>query len=135
MEHGRFASDVVRQKFCTTADAGLLAHRGVHHGLRFDIRRQAYTGAVKDGVSCQPHFAWPPTAVMVMWPIVVVALAPCQWRSPALMWTTSPTLISCGVPPSTATMPEPEVTTRIWSQVWVCQPVVQPWLKLTTLQL
>jgi hypothetical protein len=31
-------------------------------------------------------------------------------------------------------MPEPEVTTRIWSQVCVCQPVVQPWLKFTTLQ-
>jgi hypothetical protein len=36
---------------------------------------------------------------------------------------------------SVATMPEPEVTTRIWSQVWVCHPVVQPWLKFTTLQL
>ena len=36
---------------------------------------------------------------------------------------------------SFATMPEPEVTTRIWSQLCVCQPVVQPWLKLTTLQL
>jgi hypothetical protein len=29
--------------------------------------------------------AWPPTAVIVMWPIVVSALAPCQWRSPALI--------------------------------------------------
>ena len=32
-----------------------------------------------------PHLAWPPTSVIVMWPIVVSALAPCQWRSPALM--------------------------------------------------
>jgi hypothetical protein len=39
--------------------------------------------------------------------------------------------LSCSV----ATMPEPEVTTRIWSQVCVCQPVVHPWLKFTTLQL
>jgi hypothetical protein len=30
---------------------------------------------------------------------------------------------------------EPEVTTNTWSQLWVCHPVVQPWLKLTTLQL
>src|ERR1700722_16737783 len=82
-----------------------------------------------------PHLASPPTAVIVMCPIVELALEPCQCRSPALMCTTSPTLISCGVPPSVATMPEPEVTTRIWSHVCVCQPVVQPWLKLTTLQL
>src|SRR5437868_10909823 len=53
-----------------------------------------------------------------MCPIVVLALAPCQWRSPALMCTTSPTLISrCSC--SVATMPEPEVTTRIWSQLGV----------------
>ena len=38
-------------------------------------------------------------------------------------------------PAAAATMPEPEVTTRIWSQLWVCHPVVQPWLKFTTLQL
>src|SRR6266853_4201625 len=25
-----------------------------------------------------PHLAWPPTSVIVMWPIVVSALAPCQ---------------------------------------------------------
>jgi len=36
---------------------------------------------------------------------------------------------------SVATMPEPEVTTRIWSQVCVCHPWWQPWLKFTTLQL
>ena len=75
-----------------------------------------------------------PTAVIVMCPIVVSALAPCQWRSPALMCATSPTLISrCSC--SVATMPEPEVTTSTWSQSWVCHPVVQPWLKFTTLQL
>src|ERR1700730_11443777 len=55
---------------------------------------------------------------MVMCPIVVSAFAPCQWRSPALMCTTSPTLISrrsCSV----ATVPEPEVTINTWSQLWV----------------
>ena len=36
---------------------------------------------------------------------------------------------------SVATMPEPEVTTSSWSQLWVCHPVVHPWLKFTTLQL
>ena len=41
-----------------------------------------------------------------MCPIVVSALAPCQWRSPALMCTTSPTLISC-CSCSVATMEEP----------------------------
>src|SRR5580704_17020090 len=61
-----------------------------------------------------PQVAWPPTEVIVICPIVVLALAPCQWRSPALMCTTSPTLISrCSC--SVATMPEPEVTTSIWS--------------------
>src|SRR4051812_9539984 len=92
-------------------------------------------GPLSENSGSQPHLAWPPASVIVMWPIVVSALAPCQWRSPALMCATSPILISCGVPPSAATMPDPEVTTRIWSQVWVCQPVVQPWLKFTTLQL
>ena len=54
---------------------------------------------------------------MVMSPIVLLALAPCQWRSPALMCTTLPTLISrCSC--SVATMPEPEVTTSIRSQLW-----------------
>ena len=33
---------------------------------------------------------------------------------------------------SVATMPEPEVTI---STLWACHPVVQPWLKFTTLQL
>src|ERR1700730_18366053 len=81
-----------------------------------------------------PQVALLPTAVIVMCPIVVSALAPCQWRSPALMCTTSPTLISrCSR--SFATMPAPEVTTSTWSQSWVCQPVVHPWLKFTTLQL
>src|SRR5262245_46521684 len=54
----------------------------------------------------------PPAVVMVMCDIVVFALAPCQCRSPALICTTSPTLISrssCSV----ATMPLPPVTTRI----------------------
>lgn len=32
----------------------------------------------------QPQVALPLASVMVMWPIVVSALAPCQWRSPAL---------------------------------------------------
>jgi hypothetical protein len=32
----------------------------------------------------QPQVALPLARVMVMWPIVVSALAPCQWRSPAL---------------------------------------------------
>ena|ERR671925_167800 len=53
-----------------------------------------------------------PGVVMVMCDIVVFALAPCQWRSPALICTTSPTLISrssCSV----ATMPLPAVMTRI----------------------
>ena len=81
-----------------------------------------------------PCVAWLPTAVIVICPIVVLALAPCQWRSPALICTTSPTLISrCSC--SFATMPEPEVTISTWSQLCVCHPVVQPWLKLTTLQL
>ena len=54
----------------------------------------------------------PPAVVMVMCDIVVFALAPCQWRSPALICTTSPTVISrssCSV----ATTPVPAVTTRI----------------------
>src|SRR5205823_8116807 len=91
-------------------------------------------GGGRAGPGSYPQVALLPTAVIVICPIVVLALAPCQWRSPALMCTTSPTLISlCSR--SFATMPEPEVTTRIWSQLWVGQPVVQPWLKLTTLQL
>ena len=60
----------------------------------------------------QPQTALLPTSVIVMWPMVVSALAPCQWRSPALIWATSPTVISdraCSV----ATMPDPEVTIRI----------------------
>ena len=36
----------------------------------------------------------PPAAVTVMCDIGESGLAPCQWRSPALMCTTSPTLIS-----------------------------------------
>ena len=63
----------------------------------------------------------------------VLALAPCQCRSPALMCTTSPTVTSrssCSV----ATIPEPEVMTRNWSQLCTCHPVVEPWLKFTTLQ-
>jgi len=47
---------------------------------------------------------------------------------------TSPTLIPC-CSCSVATIPEPEVTIKIWSQLCVCHPVVQPWLKFTTLQL
>ena len=41
-----------------------------------------------------PQVAWLPTIVIVICPIVVSALAPCQCRSPALICTTSPTLIS-----------------------------------------
>jgi hypothetical protein len=39
--------------------------------------------------------------------------------------------LSCSV----ATLPEPNVTSNTWSQLCVCHPVVQPWLKFTTLQL
>src|SRR5262249_58959667 len=86
---------------------------------------------IEQGYPCVARL---PTSVIVICPIVVSALAPCQWRSPALMCTTSPTLISrCSC--SIATMPDPEVTTRIWSQLCVCHPVVHPWLKFTTLQL
>ena len=43
----------------------------------------------RDGIpaaddAAQPQVALPLARVMVMWPIVVSALAPCQWRSPAL---------------------------------------------------
>jgi hypothetical protein len=40
------------------------------------------------------RFDDPPAVVTVICDIVVSALAPCQWRSPALMCTTSPTVIS-----------------------------------------
>ena len=67
------------------------------------------TAAIESTVAAQPHLAWPPASVIVMWPIVVSALAPCQWRSPALICATSPTLISrCSR--SLATMPEPDTT-------------------------
>ena len=50
------------------------------------------------------------------------------------MYDRRPTLIArCSC--SFATMPEPDVTTNTWSQLCVCQPVVQPWLKFTTPQL
>ena len=56
-----------------------------------------------------PQIASLSTSVTVICPIVVSALAPCQCRSPALICTTSPTLISrCSC--SVATIPEPEVT-------------------------
>src|SRR3954452_4949371 len=91
-------------------------------------------GPLSTTARAQPHLAWPPASVIVMCPIVVSALAPCQWRSPALMCATSPSLISrCSC--SLATMLEPDTTTSSCSQSCVCQPVVQPWLKLTTLQL
>src|SRR4029434_8972295 len=74
-----------------------------------------------------------PTVVTVICDIGESALAPCQWRSPALMCTTSPTVISRSSF-SVATMPRPDVTTKIWSQSWVCHPVVAPSRKFTTLQ-
>lgn len=61
-------------------------------------------------------------------------MAPCQWFSPCRTWTTSPTVISCWWL-SSATMPMPAVTTSIWSLLWVCQPVPQPFSKLTILLL
>src|SRR5439155_775489 len=54
----------------------------------------ARPGGALSGAMNYPQVALLPTAVIVMCPIVESALAPCQWRSPALMWTTSPTLIS-----------------------------------------
>jgi hypothetical protein len=66
-----------------------------------------------------------PTNVIVMWPIVVSALAPCQWRSPALICAISPTLIShCSY--SVATMPVPEVTIRSDRSHEYANPVVHP---------
>src|SRR5918911_3778088 len=53
-----------------------------------------------------------PAVVMVMCDIAVFGLAPCQWRSPALICTTSPAVTSrssCSV----ATTPVPAVMTRI----------------------
>ena len=54
----------------------------------------------------------PPAAVTVICDIGESALAPCQWRSPALMCTTSPTVISRSSV-SLATIPLPAVTTSI----------------------
>jgi len=80
-------------------------------------RRCSKASFMQDGIGDTrwldyPHLALLPTSVIVMCPMVVSTLAPCQWRSPALMCATSPTLISrCSC--SVATMPAPEVTIRI----------------------
>src|SRR5262249_33635952 len=53
------------------------------HGLPLGLLGQSRK-VLSPLTGVQPQVALPLARVMVIWPIVVSALAPCQWRSPAL---------------------------------------------------
>ena len=112
----------------------LLRHSGESRNPEFPTRKNgtgrqrlwipAFAGMTETKLSrfresnlTTPPKSGPYTAVIVMCDIYDSARAPCQWFSPLRMWTTSPTVICCSSV-SLATMPTPEVTTRIWSLSW-----------------
>ena len=81
-----------------------------------------------------PCVAWLPTSVTVDMPHGGIGFGAMRMAFTGLdidHITNINIVLSCSV----ATMPEPEVTISSWSQLWICHPVVPPWLKLTTLQL
>ncbi len=63
--------------------------------------------------------------------MAVVAVAPCQWRTPGGVQITSPGRTVSTGPPSACTQPQPLSTTSIWPSGWVCQLVRAPGSKVT----
>lgn len=85
--HGDLALSILTQKPITnghgTASVAPVLPRESWIAVAIGASKHRSVEARSEHARGQPQVALPLANVMVMWPIVVSAFAPCQWRSPA----------------------------------------------------
>ena len=105
----RFAAALASRLLNGMGFDGIPDKLGMETAFPGSLKPSGVVGMVILSTHLAQCFDVPPAAVTVICDSGESALAPCQWRSPALICTTSPTVISRSSV-SLATIPRPAVT-------------------------